>query len=351
MFIRTYGDTDFITGLRAIAALLVVVVHTGAFNGFGVIGENITDAGKYGVQVFFVISGFTIAVTYASAHSYRQYLLRRMFRVAPLYYLLVVAAFGLISSGVLAPTYWMERFDSSADLYNLVMHLTFLSGWDARVANTLPGTEWTIPVEVFWYLILPALLPFATKKRSFWLGLILLLIISGAARVLAKQVLPSGTAHFLPLSYGAYFFLGAALNPLRAFVQQESDAHKRRVVWIGTALFIAALVAKNGGSAALIALGSAMIIVGYDMQLDRMRLLTSRILLFLGSISYSIYLWHMAVILLLEQHLTGFVGWGGVMKFALVTVLTVAGAALTYALVEKPSNDLGKRMAKRHQTD
>ena len=52
-FVRSYGSTDFITGLRAIAATMVVIIYTGAFLEFGTIGFNITMAGKYGVDFFF----------------------------------------------------------------------------------------------------------------------------------------------------------------------------------------------------------------------------------------------------------------------------------------------------------
>jgi len=69
--IRSYGETDFITGLRAVAATMVVVMHTGAFSAFGPIGEAVTSAGKYGVDVFFVISGFTVAKTFTEARDYR----------------------------------------------------------------------------------------------------------------------------------------------------------------------------------------------------------------------------------------------------------------------------------------
>jgi len=57
---RRYGDTDFVTGLRAVAIVMVLVIHSGAFVDFGTIGQSVTDNGKFGVQIFFVIAGFTI---------------------------------------------------------------------------------------------------------------------------------------------------------------------------------------------------------------------------------------------------------------------------------------------------
>ena len=59
-FSRSYGSTDFITGFRAIAATLVVIIHTGGFAKFGNIGLNITSAEKYGVTFHSTTLNFII---------------------------------------------------------------------------------------------------------------------------------------------------------------------------------------------------------------------------------------------------------------------------------------------------
>ncbi len=166
MILRHYGDTDFITGMRAVAALMVVAVHTRAFDSFGRLGEIASDNGKYGVQIFFVISGYTIAATFLKSSGFIPYFTRRIMRIAPLYYLAVLVFFSLIASGAMSTPYFMQIYDGDADLYNLIAHLTFFSGWDARVANSLIGVEWTIPVEVFWYAILPVILIYCLRQRD-----------------------------------------------------------------------------------------------------------------------------------------------------------------------------------------
>jgi peptidoglycan/LPS O-acetylase OafA/YrhL len=59
---RVYEGTKFITGLRAIAVLLVFLIHSGGagLTEFGGALSTLVTAGKYGVEIFFVISGFTI---------------------------------------------------------------------------------------------------------------------------------------------------------------------------------------------------------------------------------------------------------------------------------------------------
>ncbi len=62
------------------------------------------------------------------------------------------------------------------------MHFAFVSFLDYRIANSLIGVEWTIPVEVFWYIFLPFLLPFA---QGIWrlilmcFGFLLVAVLSG----------------------------------------------------------------------------------------------------------------------------------------------------------------------------
>lgn len=98
--IRRYGDTDFVTGLRCDAILMVLLVHTGAFSEFGAIGQSVTDNGKFGVQIFFVIAGFTIYQN-VSTSDYNQYLIRRIFRVVPVYYFFILVGFCLLWFDVL----------------------------------------------------------------------------------------------------------------------------------------------------------------------------------------------------------------------------------------------------------
>ena len=71
--IRQYDETNFVTSLRALAATMVLVIHTAAFSSLGAIGDNITRCGKYGVEIFFVISGFSIAVTFMRAPNYQSF--------------------------------------------------------------------------------------------------------------------------------------------------------------------------------------------------------------------------------------------------------------------------------------
>lgn len=136
---KDYGDTSFITGMRAFAALAVVLIHAGGagFRELGSIGNNIADFGRAGVYVFFVISGFSVASSYENSKCYLEYLNKRLWRVAPLYYFWLAVS---ILLGVTA-TYWQKQFGVGIDVYNLVLHGLFIGWLDYRITNSILGVE------------------------------------------------------------------------------------------------------------------------------------------------------------------------------------------------------------------
>ena len=352
MLLRQYGDTDFITGLRAIAALMVVAVHTRAFDGFGPVGEIASDNGKYGVQIFFVISGYTIAATYLKAGQFKPYFVRRLMRIAPLYYVAVLLFFTLIVTGAMVQPYFMQLYGSQPDAWNLISHLTFLSAWDARVANSLIGVEWTIPVEIFWYAVLPFLLPWRLTPRGFATVFFALLVLSGITRAVGELWLPKHAAHFMPTTYGAYFFLGAWCYHMRAKLLTDDGFNSARWLAAGYVIFVLALLTKTGMSAALMAVATALIIVSYRVRPGTAQVLRSRPFVLVGSVSYSIYLWHLLIVYLCVRYLDGtYAELPELARFALVSGATLVLSIISYLLIERPTNAMGHRLSKRFERD
>ncbi len=344
--IRRYGDSDFITGMRAVAATMVVVIHTGAFSGLGWLGDNITASGKYGVQMFFVISGFTIAATFGAGNGYRPYLVRRLFRIAPLYWLMCGLMALLLYLAILPSNYWMERYSMSLDAYNLVMHFLFLSFADYRIAAALIGLEWTIPIEVFWYIVLPLFIVRCHSPRRYLIALGLLFLLAGLTRAVAGLVGPSSIAHWFPTTYGPYFLAGVICHVLRQSGWLADWPYRVKLEWAAVGLFCLSIVLDLGGGGAIIGLASAMIIVLYRPG-DLFGLLESRPLLFAGSISYSIYLWHLIVVMLLNEYGGKWLPAGGLSGFAIVYAITLLLSLISYLAVEQPTNRFGAGIARR----
>jgi len=228
------------------------------------------------------------------------------------------------------------------------MHLSFLSAWDVRVANSLIGTEWTIPIEIFWYLLLPLLLPFSKSRLFAIRAFAALAILAAVTAAVAEIFLPSPAAHFMPTTYGAFFFLGAVCFNLRERASRWSNHRCKKWTRLGMAgLAVTLILPSNLISPVLVAIATSAIIVGYKSKDGLFQILTTRPMLFLGSISYSIYLWHYIVITFLRLWLPETTFSNGLLWFLFVACATTVVSAISYKFVEQPSNRLGRFLARQ----
>lgn len=161
--------------------------------------------GFHGVELFFVISGFILALPFAAHHlsgapavSLRKYYLRRLTRLEPPYF---VTIFLLLALGV-----WIHPVPVSAILPHLAASLVYLHNLIYGTQSTVLGVAWSLEIEIQFYLLVPLLtLVFAIRgpqlRRSVLVGLIL--------ATLAAQSLLVGKHPRFDLSILAYlqFFL------------------------------------------------------------------------------------------------------------------------------------------------
>lgn len=223
---KDYGDTSFITGMRAFATLAVVLIHTGGagFRELGAIGNNLADFGRAGVYVFFVISGFSVASSYENSRSYIEYLNKRLWRVAPLYYfwLAVSILFGATS------TFWQEHFGVGIDIYNIVLHGLFINWLDYRITNSILGVEWSIPIEVFWYFLVPLVL-IACKSNRKNLGVLFISLLIYVLSTKFPSVLPveeansALTMRWSPIPYILSYALGLTAYRFRKYCNHSNS--------------------------------------------------------------------------------------------------------------------------------
>ena len=347
--IKRYGDTDFVTGLRAIASCMVIVIHTGAFRGLGQIGTNITDMGRTGVYAFFVIAGFSVAAAFRPGQDFVTYITRRFFRIAPLYFIVLVVTFIFIRQGVIEIPSWGVQFGTSYDLYNLLMHLTFLSFLDYRIANSILTVEWTLPIEVFWYFVLPLVILFARSWALMVVAFALVMVVSELTWPVIRLIWPEAvklSAHWMPTRYGFYFVAGVACFRFRNSHFFTYDALTRGLLMTGVCLFVAAVAFSVGNGPLLVGLSTVAIICGYRISSPFWKgLLENRALLFLGTISYGLYLTHPVLIAVSVSQL----GWypAGLAGFSIVLAASVLVSWLMFTSLERPINNYFRDRKKR----
>ncbi len=345
--LRRYPDTDHVTGLRALAATAVIMVHTGAFSAYGSLGEHFTAAGRYGVIIFFVIAGFSVTASFLKERSYASYMWSRIFRIAPLYYAVLFILFAVAWLTGAPKTGWMAQFGADHDLYNLLMHLAFLSFLDYRIAASVVGVEWTLPIEMFWYLLLPVLI--ANISRPYFVAAYVALVLAAAplTKLALMAFIPEHGGYavgWMPFQYGHFFLLGVA-----AYYLRQRGWHMRYVTlkWVSPfALVLMAVYMALGATLVkdVIAVATLLIIAFHrpDSPMTA-TLLESAPLLFLGTISYSLYLLHFPLIGYFEGYWREFTG-AGIGHFLATLALTTVASTITYLLIERPFNRWGRSL-------
>lgn len=158
-------------GVRAIAALLIVVLHISDLVGvpWSTNGNPVATAfaffGRMGVVLFFVLSGFLLFMPYAKAllfqeewPSIRKFYLRRIFRIWPGYYLCL---FILV-------VFFSRRYLLPENRLSLTLFATFLMDSSTQTWQKLNGPFWTLATEWQFYMVLPLIsLGFAWVVRRF----------------------------------------------------------------------------------------------------------------------------------------------------------------------------------------
>lgn len=192
-----------LTGLRAVAAALVLVHHFNPLSPerFGWRLHNLAAETHIGVTVFFVLSGFLIGYRYLRRPvPLRTYLANRFARIYPLYFLLTTLTFGLLHYG--------EHHPFSLSEY--LLNITFLRGLFEQYLYTGIAQGWSLTVEELFYLSAP-LAFWLIRRRAHWLwGLPLVLTALGVGLVLLSR--PHAWHGF----FGSFDFLFQFTYPGRA---------------------------------------------------------------------------------------------------------------------------------------
>jgi peptidoglycan/LPS O-acetylase OafA/YrhL len=352
--VSNYSNTDSVTyrpdidGLRALAILPVVLFH--AF-------PTLLPGGFIGVDIFFVISGFLITSILlkdmeAGTYSIKHFYARRVRRIFPA---LSVVLFFCLALGwvVLTAVEYRSLGKHVAGGAGFVANIMFWKevGYFDAASDTKPLLHlWSLGIEEQFYIVWPLLLYLAFKKswNILWL-IVTLAVCSFGLNVWQVGSDPGGT-FYSPLTRSWELALGALLayhvtRPI-PLLTQLVDRHQSLVSTVGLIFILLGFFLINeknsfpGWWALLPALGSGLLIASSRQALINRVLLSNQIVVWVGLISFPLYLWHWPLLSfarIIHSEAPSIE----------VRCYLVAGsillAALTYLIVERPIRCSGKR--------
>lgn len=324
----------------------------------------IVDQPSMAVDVFILLSGFVMVYTARGSGmeragltgpGYRSFLLRRFFRLSPAFFVIFALALALAPwTGELrehltalgSPAPREGRYADQGPL-NIALHLSYLFGLLPEYASRSTIPDWSISLEMQFYAVFPLILALTTRHRAA--GFLAILALA-AALMLAFPAYFEAFSRPSPLPMKINLFLAGML--LADLVTHDD----RPALKIALAMLLA-LVPSDGEFLAprnlvrpFLVLPLALIILCEARRISGgpLRLLRWRPVNYLGEISYSVYLLHLALLVPIEAIIARETGLAGLtlaaISFAASAPIVLAGSSLLYHFVEKPGIRLGKRM-------
>lgn len=334
-----------IDGLRAIAVISVIIYH---------LNENWLSGGFLGVDIFFVISGFLITgiiITEIQQNSFslKQFYTRRIKRIYPAF-ITVMALVSFIASAIFIYNDFnkLRKTIELAIAFLSNFYLGLTQGYFDLSANENPVLHiWSLAVEEQYYLIFPLILILAYKKFReikvlFIITLILFFILLATSFIPAnfyKEVLHQPNIYYLSNLRFPELLVGSLLA-----IYHNLSASKQAsnlIAILSTLLLFSCLFLMNnniafipGVTLILPCIFTALIIHATSQNNIVKLCLSNKAIVFIGKISYSLYLYHW-IFIAFAYYRTGEKQINN-QSIAIVIVLTIIFSVLSYYLIEQP---------------
>jgi peptidoglycan/LPS O-acetylase OafA/YrhL len=359
---------SFIDALRGYAILCVVMVHCS--QAIPVMGQRVRDAtqnGVYGVQLFFVISAFTLFWSMRNRSRIDRkplhaFFVRRIFRIGPLFWAGIVFY-------CLYPGPWRTEYaPHGVGWVQIAAAFLFLHGWYPTAINSIVPGGWSIGAEASFYAFMPLLYARVNSlAQALWIVLISTALVSAGSAPVGDLLAHFSPADLKPLvqqfvyfSFPSQFPVFAVgmvlylvlLRQMKETGEEEWDRHNRAAFFLAAGVLLALGMIPTHIESAI-----AFAFIACGLASYPMRLFVNRATRFIGLISYSIYVWHFWVVKELAPRVIPLVHplrserTNGTLQFlclfAVVLPPSIAIAMASYYIIELPGQRLGKRLIEK----
>ncbi|MCD6010982.1 MAG: hypothetical protein K0Q79_844 [Flavipsychrobacter sp.] len=326
-----------LTSTRAIAAIMVVIHHFG----YGVfpftLSNNLFQSGNIPVSYFFVLSGFVLCISYSGVHvSYADYFQRRIGRIVPVYWLALLFM-------VPVAVFFLNYPLNGTALKEVLLSASFLQSWVPSYPLVLNSPAWSISVEMLFYAVFPFFLLLLNKNTKLFIGITVVLFLLSQYFHLkyytSRWSLPDSivdTVFFNPVMHISQFLIGMIGGYL--YTNNRSSMPKSNWIAAGLLLLIIALIIYRPDNVSyhvgLIA--PVFMIFVLSVAVNNASILNLQWFVFLGEISYGIYILQFPVFKFLEAVNKQYMHIPKQYFFFLGLLALLLVSALSYMFIEKP---------------
>jgi peptidoglycan/LPS O-acetylase OafA/YrhL len=311
---------DAIDGFRGVAILLVLAFHylirwappefPDNLYGYTHSYPSWVTLGKYGVHIFFVISGMVITMTVLRSRDWFDFTVRRLARLWPALFTSATLTF-LIANFCGPPEFHRSTLDYLGSLTLLAPDLNL---------QAVDGAYWSLAIEVKFYAVVAV--AFWLLKDRFWIGIAAMGAVSGVAAL-------TGTGDSLLFSqYWPYFIVGMA-GWYGLF-----ERRRRLATVLGAEGFILFVISNPGLAPSILIVATVLLLflmVNLNIEMPGLS--------HIGRISYSLYLIHQVIGVILIRALVQ-LGLPDLIAMGLTTLLVAAGAQASFKYIEVPAGKL-----------
>lgn len=311
--------------IRHFAAFMVLLSHNFALNGLSEpVIRSWDTLGFFAVITFFSISGYLMPSSYSSSKNIFHFFEKRLRRLLPA---IVVCSFIMIF--IISPLFSNADYLSYAIIKEsvrlFVQHCVFVFNnpagvfHDFKVQGAMNGSLWTIPVEVFCYIIFSISMTFRNDYKT----VLTLLLVSIAGCFLSIYNGIDFVFYGVPVKYLSMFGVAFTTGSLLSMTQSVWFPYRKLIVIAAILLILSAQTGLELNSVCIIALSALVVIIGLSFKTHKFQSI---------DISYGVYIYAFPV----QQIIINKVSDNFIISLVLSSLITIALAYASFKFVESP---------------
>ena len=363
--INPSGHLNGIHALRGIAALLVFVFHLHYVGkiplpkSWGLIASH----GGTGVELFYVLSAFSLLYSnqkYVLSRDSKwivNYLIKRFFRIAPLFYFMLMVHCLLI----------LFVFNGKLDPLRILMSILFIFNFAPKEAEGIVWASWSIGVEMVFYALLPLIMVSVRSLRSSMVLCFVAILASYVYRCSLEldSGIPPGYTHYAFMSQLGVFCSGILGYWSFEKINESTEVMRNKLWWVTFMLGpVMAILLLSEATKFLVATGRpdtqlfglSFGFIAVLTAISPKQWMAHPVLQHFGERSYSIYLTHAVVISFFapllrrfyEYCYPSFGGYGFAICALMVLIPTLLVSEMTYRFIEVRGITFGKQIIRRY---